>query len=64
MPVIILHTQINAPIERCFDLSRSIDLHKISTAHTKEEAINGVTSGLINLDELHGERYILVLLKR
>ncbi|WP_040495895.1 SRPBCC family protein [Fulvivirga imtechensis] len=51
MPVIILHTQINAPIERCFDLSRSIDLHKISTAHTKEEAIDGVTSGLINLDE-------------
>ena len=51
MPVIITHTEINAPIDRCFDLSRSIDLHKISTKHTKEEAIGGVTSGLINLDE-------------
>jgi ligand-binding SRPBCC domain-containing protein len=26
-------------------------LHKISTAHTKEEAIAGVTSGLININE-------------
>ncbi|WP_339926492.1 SRPBCC family protein [uncultured Cyclobacterium sp.] len=51
MTTIILHTKINAPIERCFDLSRSIDLHKVSTAHTKEEAIDGVTTGLINLGE-------------
>ena len=51
MPIIILHTKINAPIERCFDLSSSIDLHKVSTAHTKEEAIDGVTTGLINLGE-------------
>lgn len=51
MPRIVLETEINAPIERCFDLSRSIDLHKISTEHTNEEAIDGVTSGLINLNE-------------
>ncbi|MEQ8470371.1 MAG: SRPBCC family protein [Marinoscillum sp.] len=51
MPVIILKTEINAPIDRCFDLSRSIDLHKISTEHTNEEAIAGVTSGLISLNE-------------
>lgn len=51
MPLIKLKTEINAPIERCFDLSRSIDLHKISTEHTNEEAIDGVTSGLINLNE-------------
>ncbi|MEQ8554203.1 MAG: SRPBCC family protein [Cyclobacteriaceae bacterium] len=51
MPRIILETEIDAPIERCFDLSRSIDLHKISTDHTNEEAIEGVTSGLINLHE-------------
>jgi hypothetical protein len=54
MPVINLHTQINAPIGIVFDLSRSIDLHKISTAHTNEEAIAGVTSGLIGM----GERYM------
>jgi ligand-binding SRPBCC domain-containing protein len=51
MPVITLHTIINAPPEVVFDLSRSIDLHKISTAHTNEEAIAGRTSGLIQLGE-------------
>ena len=44
-------TLIHAPLERCFDLSRSIDLHKVSTARTGEEAIAGVTSGLIGLGE-------------
>lgn len=47
MPVIELTTVIHAPIERCFDLARSIDLHKLSTGDTEEEAIAGVTSGLI-----------------
>jgi ligand-binding SRPBCC domain-containing protein len=51
MPHISLTTIIEAPIEICFDLSRSIELHKISTAHTNEEAIAGVTTGLIGLDE-------------
>lgn len=51
MPVIEIHTTIHAPIEICFDLSRSIDLHKISTKHTNEEAIAGVTSGLIGFNE-------------
>lgn len=51
MPTINLTTIIKAPIDICFDLSRSIDLHKISTAHTNEEAIAGTTSGLINLGE-------------
>ena len=51
MPVIILETVINAPIETVFDLSRSIDLHKLSTQNTNEEAIAGKTSGLIGLDE-------------
>lgn len=51
MPTIELITEIKAPIEICFDLSRSIDLHKISTAHTGEQAVAGRTSGLINLNE-------------
>lgn len=51
MPVIILTTTINAPIERCFDLSRSIDLHMASTTKTNERAIAGVTKGLINKGE-------------
>ena len=44
-------TLIRAPIDRCFDLERSIDLHTKTTQRTGERAIAGVTSGLINLDE-------------
>ncbi len=51
MPKIEIKTEINSTIDICFDLSRSIDLHKISTAKTNEEAIAGKTSGLINLHE-------------
>lgn len=42
---------INAPVERVFDLSRSINLHHISTLQTNEKAIAGVVNGLINKDE-------------
>lgn len=51
MNKIILHTIIDAPIERCFDLSRSIDLHKISASRSKEQAIDGITEGLIELND-------------
>lgn len=51
MPTFVLRTQINAPIERCFDLARSIDLHLDTMKHTGERAIAGVTSGLIGLNE-------------
>jgi ligand-binding SRPBCC domain-containing protein len=51
MPVITITTTVNAPIGIVFDLARSIDLHKISTAHTNEEAVAGRTSGLIGPGE-------------
>lgn len=51
MPRIELNTKIKADIQIVFDLSRSIDLHKISTEHTDEEAIAGRTSGLIGMNE-------------
>jgi len=51
MPTIELITVINAPIEKCFDLARSIDLHLESTKQTGEQAIAGRTSGLIELGE-------------
>ncbi|HQR01684.1 MAG TPA: SRPBCC family protein [Ferruginibacter sp.] len=51
MPKIHLTTFINAPIERVFDLSRSISLHTISTAGTNERAIAGVITGLISKGE-------------
>lgn len=47
MPVIELATSIAAPMERVFDLSRSIDLHARSASSTGERAVAGVTSGLI-----------------
>jgi ligand-binding SRPBCC domain-containing protein len=51
MPKIRTETTIGASIDIVFDLTRSIDLHKISTEQTNEEAIAGVTSGLINEGE-------------
>lgn len=51
MPLIQLSTHIAANKQIVFDLSRSIDLHKVSTAHTHEEAIAGKTSGLIGMNE-------------
>lgn len=51
MPTIHLTTFIAAPVERVFDLSRNISLHKIAMQKTGEVAIAGITSGLINLDD-------------
>jgi ligand-binding SRPBCC domain-containing protein len=51
MTDIYLETSIKAPVQLVFDLSRSIDLHKMSTQQTNEEAVAGVTKGLINKDE-------------
>jgi ligand-binding SRPBCC domain-containing protein len=51
MPRIELVTEIAAPIERVFDLSRNIDVHQQSQAGNKEKAIAGKTSGLIEEGE-------------
>lgn len=51
MPSIELRTEIKTDKKIVFDLSRSIDLHKISTKHTNETAIEGKISGLIELNE-------------
>jgi ligand-binding SRPBCC domain-containing protein len=51
MATIRLTTVVNAPVERAFDLWRSIDAHQISTKGTSEVAIAGKMSGLIGLDE-------------
>lgn len=51
MPRIVIKTEIKADRKIVFDLSRSIDLHKISVQHTHEEAIAGTTSGLIGHNE-------------
>jgi ligand-binding SRPBCC domain-containing protein len=46
-------TLIDAPIERVFDLSRSIEVHLLANVHENERAlaIGGVTTGLTGLGE-------------
>lgn len=51
MPYIHLTTFVAAPIERVFDLSRSIDLHKMSMQKYGEVPVQGTTFGLLNQDE-------------
>jgi len=51
MEIIRLATWIDAPVERCFLLSLSIDLHVASARGTQEKAIGGVTTGLIGEKE-------------
>lgn len=51
MPIIKIETEINAPVERVFDLAQCIDLHTDSLAKTREKAVAGVKKGLISRDE-------------
>ncbi|RYZ21098.1 MAG: cell division protein [Chitinophagaceae bacterium] len=51
MPILRLETEINAPIELCFDLARSVEVHLESTSHTHEKAVAGRTSGLCQLGD-------------
>lgn len=38
---------IDAPIDTCFDLARNVDVHTETTRKTKERAVGGVTTGLM-----------------
>ena len=46
-------TVIRAPIERCFDLARSVEVHLAGNVHWGEAAVAmaGVTSGLIGMGQ-------------
>jgi ligand-binding SRPBCC domain-containing protein len=44
-------TVIRAPIERCFNLARSVEVHLAGTAHTGETAVAGITTGQIGLGQ-------------
>jgi ligand-binding SRPBCC domain-containing protein len=64
MDTIRLSTWIAAPVERCFLLSLSIDLHVASARLSREEAIDGVTTGLIGEGEtvtFQGRHFGMVL---
>lgn len=51
MPIIQTEIVIHAPIERVFDLNRSVDLHADSTQQTSERAVAGVMAGLLSIDD-------------
>jgi hypothetical protein len=46
-------TFIGAPIDRVFDLSRSVEVHLLANVHDNEQAlaIGGVTAGLVGLGQ-------------
>lgn len=46
-------TLIDAPIERCFDLARSVEVHLVANVHSGEQAlaVGGITSGLTGLGQ-------------
>ena len=46
-------TVIRAPIERCFDLARSVEVHLAGNVHWGEAAMamGGVTSGLVGMGQ-------------
>jgi len=51
MPRLEIVTAIAASPQRCFDLARDLDLHVASMAATRERAVAGRTTGLIELGE-------------
>ena len=51
LTTIDLTTDIEAPIERVFDLARDLDLHARSMAHTGERAVGGRTSGRVEVGD-------------
>ena len=46
-------TVIDAPIERCFDLARSVEVHLVANVHWGETAVavGGITSGLTGMGQ-------------
>jgi ligand-binding SRPBCC domain-containing protein len=51
VPLLELTTRIHAPIGRCFDLARCLELHADSLKYTGESIVAGVEGGLIELGQ-------------
>jgi ligand-binding SRPBCC domain-containing protein len=52
LPRLQLHTRINAPLERCFDLARDVQAHCRTAAFTRERVLlPGRTKGLLQLGD-------------
>ena len=52
MATIVLHTDINAPAQKCFDFSRAVEIHLQSTKHTNERVVEGRSTGHFELGDL------------
>jgi ligand-binding SRPBCC domain-containing protein len=52
MTTIVVETLIAAPIELCFDLARDVEAHLKTAAATDERAVDGKTSGLLDLGDV------------
>lgn len=51
MPILDIETLVHAPPERVFDLCRSVEAHIDSTGKSREIAVAGKTSGLMELGD-------------
>ncbi|GEM_PF-2460232 len=49
MPIIRIETFIKAPPQKLFDLCLDMDVHQAGMSGYKEEAIAGVTKGVVSL---------------
>jgi ligand-binding SRPBCC domain-containing protein len=47
MATVVVETRVDAPVEVCFDLARSVELHLESARTTGERAVAGTTQGLL-----------------
>lgn len=52
MTTIVVETRIAAPIEMCFDLARDVDAHIKTSSSTNERAVDGKTTGLLELGDV------------
>lgn len=52
MPTLTLVTEIHAPIARCFDLCRDLDVHARTLPHTRERLVGTKTGGLAELGDV------------
>jgi len=52
MPLIEYQEFVQASVDRCFDLARDVDVHTRTTEGTKEKAVGGVTTGLLQAGDV------------
>lgn len=51
MPLVQIETFINADIQTCFDLARNVDFYQKSIKNSREIAIDGKTTGLVEAND-------------